>query len=96
MSVKRTRSKVLLHAGIPAAALVTSRDLVDGDYLRERGFWDTHGAGVLLGLPWRASFGRSAEVAPELGPDTDAVLGHVLGAPPARLTLVPERLAQTG
>src|SRR5439155_27242424 len=33
----------LLRAGIPAAALATSRDLVDSDHLRERGFWDTHG-----------------------------------------------------
>ena len=73
----------LLRAGIPAAALATSRDLVDSDHLRERGFWDTHGAGVLPGLPWRTSFGRSAGVAPELGADTDAVLGHVLGFSPA-------------
>jgi crotonobetainyl-CoA:carnitine CoA-transferase CaiB-like acyl-CoA transferase len=75
----------LLRAGIPAAALATSRDLVDSDHLRERGFWDTHGAGVLPGLPWRASFGRSAGVAPELGADTDAVLGHLLGFSPAEI-----------
>jgi crotonobetainyl-CoA:carnitine CoA-transferase CaiB-like acyl-CoA transferase len=75
----------LLHAGIPAAALATSRDLVDSDHLRERGFWDTHGTGVLPGLPWRASFGRSVGVAPELGADTDAVLGHVLGFSPAEI-----------
>ncbi len=75
----------LLHAGIPAAALATSRDLVDSDHLRERGFWDGHGTGVLPGLPWRASFGRSAGVAPELGADTDAVLGDVLGFSPAEI-----------
>jgi crotonobetainyl-CoA:carnitine CoA-transferase CaiB-like acyl-CoA transferase len=75
----------LLHAGIPAAALATSRDLADSDHLRERGFWDTHGTGVLPGLPWRASFGRNARVAPELGADTDAVLGQVLGFPPAEI-----------
>jgi crotonobetainyl-CoA:carnitine CoA-transferase CaiB-like acyl-CoA transferase len=75
----------LLHAGIPAAALVTSRDLVDSDHLREHGFWDTHGTGVVPGLPWHASFGRSAGVAPELGADTDAVLGNVLGFSPAEI-----------
>jgi crotonobetainyl-CoA:carnitine CoA-transferase CaiB-like acyl-CoA transferase len=69
----------LRHAGIPAAEIATSRDLFESDHLRERGFWDTHGTGVLPGLPWHASFGRSAGVAPELGADTDAVLGHVLG-----------------
>jgi crotonobetainyl-CoA:carnitine CoA-transferase CaiB-like acyl-CoA transferase len=75
----------LLHAGIPAAALATSRDLVDSDHLRERGFWEPHGTGVLPGLPWHASFGRSAGVAPELGADTDAVLGNVLGFSPAEI-----------
>src|ERR1700682_3707963 len=75
----------LLRAGIAAAALATSRDLVDSDHLREHGFWDTHGTGVLPGLPWRASFGRSAGVAPELGADTDAVLGDVLGFSPAEI-----------
>jgi len=75
----------LVHAGIPAAALATSRDLVNSDHLRERGFWDTHGTGVLPGLPWRASIGRSAGVAPELGADTDAVLGDVLGFSPTEI-----------
>jgi len=36
-------------------------------------------------LPWRASFGRSAGVAPELGADTEAVLGNVLGFSPAEI-----------
>src|SRR3984893_7871796 len=75
----------LVHAGIPAAALATSRDLVNSDHLRERGFWDTHGTGVLPGLPWRASIGRRAGVAPELGADTDAVLGDVLGFSPTEI-----------
>ena len=75
----------LLRAGIAAAVLATSRDLVDSDHLRERGFWDTHGTGVLPGLPWRASFGRSAGVAPELGADTETVLGNVLGFSPAEI-----------
>ena len=70
-----------LHAGIPAAALATSRDLVDSDHLRERGFWDAHGTGVLPGLPWHASFGQTSGAAPELGADTDAVLREVLGLP---------------
>ncbi len=33
----------------------------------------------LPGLPWRASFGRRAGVAPELGADTDAVLSDAIG-----------------
>lgn len=72
----------LTRAGIPAAALATSRDLVNSDHLRERGFWEAHGAGVLPGLPWRASFGRISGPAPALGADTDAVLHDVLGLPP--------------
>jgi len=75
----------LRHAGIPAAALATSRDLVDSDHLRARGFWDAHSAGILPGLPWHASFGRSSGAAPELGADTDTVLGEVLDLPPAEI-----------
>jgi crotonobetainyl-CoA:carnitine CoA-transferase CaiB-like acyl-CoA transferase len=69
----------LLKGGIPAATLATSLDLVNDDHLRQRGFWEAHGTGSLPGLPWRASFGRVSGVAPELGADTDAVLGDVLG-----------------
>jgi crotonobetainyl-CoA:carnitine CoA-transferase CaiB-like acyl-CoA transferase len=68
----------LRRAGIPAAALATARDLVNSDHLNKRGFWDAHGAGVLPGLPWRASFGRTLGAAPELGADTDRVLNEVL------------------
>jgi crotonobetainyl-CoA:carnitine CoA-transferase CaiB-like acyl-CoA transferase len=68
----------LLGIGIPAAALATSIDLVGSDHLRERGFWEPHGAGVLPGLPWRASFGRTSGTAPELGADTATVLRGVL------------------
>jgi len=68
----------LLRAGIPAAALANSRDLVASDHLRERGFWDAYRAGVLPGLPWRASFGRVTGSAPQLGADTGAVLRDVL------------------
>jgi crotonobetainyl-CoA:carnitine CoA-transferase CaiB-like acyl-CoA transferase len=71
----------LLQAGIPAAALAGSRDLVDCAHLKERGFWEAHGTGVLPGLPWRASFGRVAGPAPALGADTEAVLRAVLGLP---------------
>jgi crotonobetainyl-CoA:carnitine CoA-transferase CaiB-like acyl-CoA transferase len=69
----------LVHAGIPAAALANSVDLVNSDHLRERGFWDRHGAGVLPGLPWLASFGRANGPAPRLGEDTERVLSDVLG-----------------
>jgi crotonobetainyl-CoA:carnitine CoA-transferase CaiB-like acyl-CoA transferase len=71
----------LLRAGIPAAALANSRDLVASDHLRERGFWETHGSGVLPGLPWRASFGRTSGAAPELGADTEMILREVLDMP---------------
>jgi crotonobetainyl-CoA:carnitine CoA-transferase CaiB-like acyl-CoA transferase len=69
----------LLRAGIPAAALATSLDLIRCDHLKMRGFWEPHGKGVLPGLPWRSSFGRASGIAPELGADTDVVLGEVLG-----------------
>jgi crotonobetainyl-CoA:carnitine CoA-transferase CaiB-like acyl-CoA transferase len=83
--LRRKAAKVaaakLSNAGIPAAALATSLDLVASDHLRERGFWDAHGAGVLPRLPWHASFGRTSGAAPELGADTDAVLTDVLDLP---------------
>ena len=69
----------LVHAGVPAAALANSLDLVGSEHLREREFWDAHEAGVLPSLPWRASFGRKGGTAPGLGADTDAVLADVLG-----------------
>jgi len=75
----------LLGAGIPAASLATSLDLVGNDHLRERGFWEAHGAGVLPGLPWRASFGRTPGAAPELGADTEMVLREVLGLSPDQI-----------
>ena len=52
-------AEALLKAGIPAAALARYGDLVKSPHLAARGFWDRHGAGVLPGLPWRASFGRT-------------------------------------
>jgi len=70
---------ILLRGGVPAAALASSMDLVASRHLRERGFWEAHGDGVLPGLPWRASFGRRSGAAPGLGADTDAVLEDVLG-----------------
>lgn len=68
----------LCEAGIPAAALATSSDLVASSHLQARGFWHAHGAGVLLGLPWRASFDRNTGPAPGLGADTEDVLHQVL------------------
>ena len=76
----------LVRAGVPAAALATSGDLVESPHLRARGFWEAHGAGVLPGLPWQASFGRVSGPAPALGADTDAVLDAVLGLTPQRIT----------
>jgi crotonobetainyl-CoA:carnitine CoA-transferase CaiB-like acyl-CoA transferase len=75
----------LRHAGIPAAVLANSVDLVGSDHLHERSFWDPHAAGVLPGLPWRASFGRISGPAPGLGADTDTVLRDLLGISPERL-----------
>lgn len=69
----------LLRAGVSAAALADAADLVTSEHLRERGFWEALGDGVVPGLPWRASFGRTSGPAPELGIDTEAVLGEVLG-----------------
>ncbi|MBN9563326.1 MAG: CoA transferase [Alphaproteobacteria bacterium] len=75
----RCAAPTLSRAGVPSSALATSVDLVESPHLRERGFWDAHGTGVLPGLPWRASFGRATGAAPELGADTEAVMREVLG-----------------
>ena len=72
----------LLRAGIPAATLATSRDLVASDHLHQRGFWEPHDGGVLPGLPWQASFERIFGAAPALGADTEAVLREVLDFSP--------------
>jgi crotonobetainyl-CoA:carnitine CoA-transferase CaiB-like acyl-CoA transferase len=69
----------LVRAGVPAAALASSLDLVGRDHLLARGFWDARRDGILPGLPWRTSFGRKSGEAPGLGADTDAVLAEVLG-----------------
>jgi crotonobetainyl-CoA:carnitine CoA-transferase CaiB-like acyl-CoA transferase len=75
----------LTRAGISAAALASSRDLVASEHLRARGFWEPYGDGVLPGLPWRASFGRKSGNAPGLGADTDVVLAEVLGLPASKI-----------
>jgi crotonobetainyl-CoA:carnitine CoA-transferase CaiB-like acyl-CoA transferase len=78
-------AEALLKAGIPAAALARHADLVQSPHLAARAFWDKHGAGVLPGLPWRASFGRTIGPAPELGADAEHVLADVLGLSPERI-----------
>lgn len=75
----------LSKAGIPAAALARHGDLVQSPHLAARGFWDKQETGVVPGLPWRASFGRTTGPAPELGADADHVLMTVLGLSPARI-----------
>lgn len=77
----QSAAAVLSEAGIPAAVLATSSDLVASGHLRAREFWDPHGGGVLPGLPWRASFGRRTGPAPGLGADTEAVLREILDLP---------------
>jgi crotonobetainyl-CoA:carnitine CoA-transferase CaiB-like acyl-CoA transferase len=81
----RATTDKLMRAGIAAAALATSRDLVESPHLRARGFWDTDGTGVLPGLPWRSSIGRTIGPAPGLGADTETVLAELLGLPPAEI-----------
>jgi crotonobetainyl-CoA:carnitine CoA-transferase CaiB-like acyl-CoA transferase len=76
----------LVRARVPAAALASSLDLRNSDHLNERNFWEAHGGGALPGLPWRASFGRARGMAPELGADTETVLGEVLGSTAAEIT----------
>lgn len=75
----------LLRAGVPAAALARSGDLVSSEHLNARAFWDKHTQGVLPGLPWRANFGRAVGAAPALGGDTDQVLIDVLGFAPEKV-----------
>jgi crotonobetainyl-CoA:carnitine CoA-transferase CaiB-like acyl-CoA transferase len=75
----------LSRAGIPAAALATSLDLVNSDHLHNRRFWDRHDNGVLPGLPWQASFGRNSGAAPELGANTNTVLREVLDLSPGEV-----------
>ena len=77
----------LIRAGIAAAGLARSADLVASEHLRARGFWDEDG---LPGLPWHASFGRANGSAPGLGADTDAVLREVLGMQPAEIQMLRE------
>ena len=81
----RAAEAVLLRASVPAAALASSVDLAGSAHLRERGFWEPHGTGVLPGLPWRASFGRTSGTAPGPGADTGAVLRDVLGLAPEEI-----------
>jgi len=80
-----TAAEGLVKAGIPAAALARHEDLVKSPHLAARDFWDRHGTGVLPGLPWRSSFGRTTGPAPGLGADSDQVLADVLGLPAERI-----------
>ena len=80
-----TAADSLLKAGIPAAALARTGDLVKSPHLANRKFWDEYGTGVLPGLPWRASFGRTIGPAPDLGADSDQVLASVLGLSEERI-----------
>ena len=77
-AVATDAASAMTAAGIPAASLNRSSDLVTDAHLHVREFWDANKSGVLPGLPWRASFGRATGPAPGLGADTDAVLSNVL------------------
>ncbi|MBV9826146.1 MAG: CoA transferase [Alphaproteobacteria bacterium] len=74
----RTAAARLAEAGLAAAPLASSGDLVDSEHLRARGFWAAQTAGVLPGLPWRASFAHASGPAPALGGDTEMVLHQLL------------------
>jgi len=69
----------LRAAAVPAAAITGALDLADSPHLKARDFWEADEAGLLPGLPWKASFGRAGGPAPGLGADTEAVLAEVLG-----------------
>lgn len=80
----RTRSSFaiadqLAEAGIAAAPVVGTPDLIDDPHLRARGFWQAYGEGMLPALPWSANFPRASGVAPDMGADTDTVLKELLG-----------------
>lgn len=75
----------LLAAGIAAAPVANSLDLLHSPHLTARAFWDRAERGMLPGLPWRADFGRVNGPAPGLGEHTDAVLAEVLGLDAARI-----------
>jgi crotonobetainyl-CoA:carnitine CoA-transferase CaiB-like acyl-CoA transferase len=72
----------LLRAGIPAAALATSKNLAESEHLKERGFWEKSGEGTLPGMPWRSNLERVQGHAPALGEHTESVLCSVLGLTP--------------
>jgi crotonobetainyl-CoA:carnitine CoA-transferase CaiB-like acyl-CoA transferase len=78
-------ARTLLDAGVAAAALARSEDLLRSPHLAARAFWDSHDRGVLPGLPWRASFGRAIGPAPGMGEHTDEVLASVLGLSAERI-----------
>lgn len=78
-------ARTLLDAGIAAAALARSEDLLTSPHLAARAFWDNHDRGALPGLPWRASFGRTIGPAPGMGEHTDEVLASVLRLSPERI-----------
>ena len=76
---------VLASAGIPAAPVTGSFDLVESPHLRARGFWDALGPGLVPGIPFRTDFGRVMGTAPSLGQHTEEVLREVLGLRPERI-----------
>ena len=82
----------LLAAGIPAAAVAGSADLVASDHLAAREFWESHKEGVLPGLPWQSSFPRITGLAPAHGEHTAEVLQELLNLSDAEV----EQLRQSG
>jgi crotonobetainyl-CoA:carnitine CoA-transferase CaiB-like acyl-CoA transferase len=82
----------LQAAGVRAVAVMTSRDLVDGEHLTARGFmaeWDQADVGLRRFPGFPIHFEDPAEIRMEgtaaLGADNEAVLGEILGYSPARI-----------
>ncbi len=94
-----TAANELRAAGVPAAVVASSRHLVERDaQLQARGYWQTvaHpeiGETLYTSPPYRIDDARvRLQRPPLMGEHNDAVLGDVLGLPPAEI----DRLVEDG
>ena len=80
--------RILAEGGVPASAVLDTRDLFDNPHLLDRGFVHTveheeHGTIRLLGWPARMSRSQvPIKAAPRLGRDTREVIAADLGLAP--------------
>ncbi len=94
-TVKRDKFEAmekLQGSGVRAVAVMTSRDLVEGEHLTARGFvaeWDQVDVGVRRFPGFPIHFEDPSELKMEgtaaLGADNEAILGEILGYAPARI-----------